>query len=163
MLPVAAIVVPIFYFVFHAATVGSPRSAPAGAAILIPIIFVLYFVAAAVMLRLSLLLPARAVGDLGLTFKQTWNRTRGNTWRIFWGIFACTVPATILAQIALFTLVGFPTPAMFGGEAFVERMTVTGTVFMVYYLLIVPIGIGFLSHSYRHFFQADLEPSLERD
>src|SRR5882724_11453053 len=30
-------------------------------------------------------------------------------------------------------------------------------VFSFYYLLIVPIGIGFLSHAYRHFFQAPLE------
>ncbi|QDW39360.1 hypothetical protein FFI89_020720 [Bradyrhizobium sp. KBS0727] len=36
-------------------------------------------------------------------------------------------------------------------------MTAAGTVFSVYYLLIVPIGIGFLSHAYRHFFQAPLE------
>jgi hypothetical protein len=31
------------------------------------------------------------------------------------------------------------------------------TIFFVVYLLIVPIGIGFLSHAYRHFFQGGLE------
>ena len=31
-------------------------------------------------------------------------------------------------------------------------MTAMSTFFVVYYLLILPIGIGFLSHAYRHFF-----------
>jgi hypothetical protein len=44
-----------------------------------------------------------------------------------------------------------------GGEDIVARMTAFSTTFMIYYLLIVPIGIGFLSHAYRHFFQAPLE------
>jgi hypothetical protein len=33
------------------------------------------------------------------------------------------------------------------------------TVTAVYYLLVLPIGIGFLSHAYRHFFQAPLQPT----
>jgi hypothetical protein len=117
---------------------------------LIPVILLLSLAAFAVMLRLSLLLPARAVGDLGLTFKETWNRTRGNTWRIFWGIAACTMLPMLAAQIAL---LGFLMPGIFAGEAFVGRMAVTSTIFIVYYLLILPIGIGFLSHSYWHFFK----------
>ena len=48
---------------------------------------------------------------------------------------------------------------MGGGEDFAARMTAVSTVFAVYYLLILPIGIGFLSHAYRHFFQAPLEPA----
>ena len=36
-------------------------------------------------------------------------------------------------------------------------MTAASTVGAIYYLLIVPIGISFLSHAYRHFFQAPLE------
>jgi hypothetical protein len=66
----------------------------------------------------------------------------------------------LLAQIAFLVVVGFPNPAMFGGEGFVERMTVMSTIFVVYYLLVVPIAIGFLSHSYRHFFQAEAESAL---
>jgi hypothetical protein len=37
-------------------------------------------------------------------------------------------------------------------------MTVTSTVTVICYLLIMPIGIGFLSHAYRHFFQGGLQP-----
>jgi hypothetical protein len=36
-------------------------------------------------------------------------------------------------------------------------MTALSTIFNIYYLLMLPIGIGFLSHAYRHFFQAPLE------
>jgi hypothetical protein len=128
---------------------------PGGAPHAIPIIFMLLILLLslagfAVMLRLSLLLPARAVGDLGLSFKQTWNRTRGNTWRIFWGMAACTLPPILLAEIAVFGVVGFPN---FQGDTFVERMVAIGTIFNAYYLLILPIGIGFLSHAYWHFFK----------
>ena len=65
----------------------------------IPMIFLLWLAGIATMLRLSLLLPARAVGDLVLTFKETWKRTRGNTWRMFWGIVACTAPPMLAAQL----------------------------------------------------------------
>jgi hypothetical protein len=43
------------------------------------------------------------------------------------------------------------------GENIVARMTAFTTIFAIYYLLIVPIGIGFLSHAYRHFFEEPLE------
>src|ERR1700675_1808838 len=62
-------------------------------------IFLLWLAGLAVTLRLSLLLPARAVGDLDLTFKETWKRTSGNTWRIFWGIPACTIPPILALQL----------------------------------------------------------------
>ena len=44
-----------------------------------------YVVAIAVLLRLSPLLPARA-SYLDRTFKDTWRQTRGNAWRLFWGV-----------------------------------------------------------------------------
>lgn len=126
--------------------------------ILFPVLVVLYAVGMSVILRLSLLLPAQAVGDLSLTFKQTWDRTRGNTWRIFWGLGACTIPATIVAQIVFVMGMGSPNPELFGSESFVMRMTFFSTAFVVYYLLILPISIGFLSHAYRHFFREVIEP-----
>jgi hypothetical protein len=129
--------------------VGRP---PAAVIVLIPVILLLGFAAFAVMLRLSVLLPARAVGDLNLTFKETWDRTRGNTWRMFWGIMACTLLPMLAAQIAILSLVG-SSPDIFASEAFVGRMALGSTISMVYYLLILPIGIGFLSLSYRHFFE----------
>jgi hypothetical protein len=153
-LPAAAVMFPAFYFLLPK-TAGVPP--PPGFFLLIPVIFVIYAIGMAVALRLTLLLPAQAIGDSGLTFRQTWNRTRGNTWRLFWGIVVTTIPPLLIAQIVFVLGIGPPNPYIGGGENFVVRMTAASTIFMIYYLLLVPIGIGFLSHAYRHFFQAPLE------
>jgi hypothetical protein len=157
---VGAIVIAIYQIVIlPGLAVGLPMFlllAPARGEMLVKYLIYAYLVAVffAVALRLSLLLPARAVGDLGLTFIDAWNATRGNTWRIFWGIAACTMLPMLLAVPIQIALVGFPTsPGMFASQAFVSRMTVTSTMVIVYYLLILPIGIGFLSHSYQYFFK----------
>jgi hypothetical protein len=63
----------------------------------------------------------------------------------------------LLIQIATLTTIGFPGPG-FAGQDFVAQMTVMSTVSVAYYLLITPIGIGFLSHAYRHFFRGGLDP-----
>jgi hypothetical protein len=151
-LPLIAILLPTFYFLPPVA--GRP---PPALFALIPLAFVVYGAGMAVSLRLTLLLPARAIGDTVLTFKQTWKRTRGNTWRLFWGIVVTTMPPLLIAQIISFAAIGFPLPGKAGSENFAAQMTVMSTVFAAYYLLIVPIGIGFLSHAYRHFFEAPLE------
>jgi hypothetical protein len=48
-------------------------------------------------------------------------------------------------------LVGFPHSETFADAAFAGRFAAIGAVSMIYYLLILAIGIGFLSHAYRHF------------
>jgi hypothetical protein len=154
-LPMAAIMLPTFYFLLPAPAVRT--SLPPGFLPIILMIIVAYLVGAAVTLRLTLLLPARAVGDTDLTFKQTWNRTRGNIWRMFWGIVVTTIPPLLIVQIGFLTLIGAPNPENFAGDDFVAQMTAASTVTMIYYLLTLPIGIGFLSHAYRHFFQAPIE------
>jgi hypothetical protein len=154
-LPAAAVMFPAFYFMSPLKAGGTPP--PPGFFAVIPLVLVLAAVGIAVAFRLSLLLPAQAIGDLSITFKKAWLRTRGNTWRLLWGIALTTMPPLLLAQIALLTIIGVPNPANFASEEFVTRMTATSTVFVIYYLLILPIGIGFLSHAYRHFFQAPLE------
>jgi hypothetical protein len=146
ILPMLVLVLPMFLLLSPIATGGVPRFLM----LLIPVIVQLSLAALAVVLRLSLLLPARAVGDLDLTFKETWKRTRRNTWRIYWGMVACTLLPILPAQMAL---LGFLGPGMFSGEAFAFRMAVIVTILTVYYLLTLPIGIGFLSHSYWHFFK----------
>lgn len=55
----------------------------------------------------------------------------------------------LAAQIVLF---GFLNPAALLG-AFIGTMVVACTIFTVYYLLVLPIGIGFLSYSYWYFFR----------
>src|SRR5882724_3223493 len=74
-LPVLAIAVPFFVFLFPSAARATPGSFTGAVMLLIPVILLFYFGGIAVMLRLSLVLPARAVEDLGLTFRQAWNRT----------------------------------------------------------------------------------------
>ena len=157
-LPAAAVMLPTFYVLLPAAP-ADPTQPPSGLFLLFLLVFVIYAVGMAVSLRLTLLLPAQAVGDTNLTIKQTWNRTRGNIWRLFWGIVVTTTPPLLIAQVAFLLGIGPPDPDMAGGEDFTARMTAASTVFMIYYLLIVPIGIGFLSHAYRHFFVAPLEPA----
>jgi hypothetical protein len=150
-LPVLVVIVPFSFWLAPFPAGGGTQPPNPQSFALIPVIMVLYVMALAVTLRLCLLLPARAVGDAELTFKRAWAVTRGNTWRMLWGIVVCTLPPTFAAQIALWVFVGFPGPGMFA-EGFALRMTVVSTVFMVFYLLIAPIGIGFLSHVYRYFF-----------
>ena len=154
VLPAAVIMFPAFYFLFPAKVVAGPP-AP-GMFALIPLILLFAAIGLAVAFRLSLLLPARAVDDMSITFKQAWLRTRGNTWRLFWGVTFTTLPPLLLIQIAMLATIGFPGPG-FAGQDFVARMTVMSTVSVAYYLLITPIGIGFLSHAYRHFFQGGLD------
>jgi hypothetical protein len=154
-LPVVFVMFLAVYFVFPPQAAGGPL--PSGFLPAILLVFACYGVALAVALRLSLAMPARAVGDVSLSIKQTWHRTQGNTWRLFWGVVLTTFPPLLFAQIVFMSVAGVPNPANFAGEDFVSRMIAVGVVFSVYYLLIVPIGIGFLSHAYRHFFQAPLE------
>jgi hypothetical protein len=153
--PTAAIMLPAFYFLAPARATLAPI--PPEFFLLLLLGFAAYAVGTAVAFRLTLLLPARAIGNSGLTFKQAWNRTRGNVWRLFWGIVVTTMPALLIAEL-VFVLGARPYfPGMDVGEDFATRMTAMSTLFVVYYLLILPIGIGFLSHAYRHFFVAPLE------
>ncbi len=152
-LPAAAVMLPTFYFL---QPTPGPTPPPPGFVPLFLLIFVVYAAGIVVVLRLTLLLPARAIGNTGLTFKQTWDRTRGNTWRLFWGVVVTTVPPLLIAQIGVVLVMPPPHPGT-AGENVVAQMTAFTTIFAIYYLLIVPIGIGFLSHTYRHFFQAPLE------
>lgn len=135
-------------FVAH----GAPGIVHAGIVAVTALIMVaLYLTFITVILRLCLLLPARAVGDLSVTFRQAWNSTRGNTWRLFWGILACTLPPMLIIQIASLIFLGFPKPGSFaGGELSVPVLVI---IWAVFYLLIIPIWAGFLSLSYLHFFR----------
>jgi hypothetical protein len=117
--------------------------------ILIPIV---YLAACIIVMRLCLLLPARAVGDTRLTFKEMWRLTRGNAWRIFWGIAACSLPPLLVAQIALVILVGFPDPA----SAMTGSWVAFSAIFSGYYLMTLPIFVGFLSHAFLFFRRAHI-------
>jgi hypothetical protein len=143
VVPTMVLSLPMFFLLSPVAAGGAPRFL-----MLIPVIFLFFLAAFAVSLRLSLLLPARAIGDVNLTFKETWKRTRGNTWRLFWGTAACAWLPMLAAQIVLIRFL----PGISSVEAFAIRAVVVGTILTVYHLLILPISIGFLSYSYLHFF-----------
>ncbi|MBR1219197.1 hypothetical protein JQ557_14430 [Bradyrhizobium sp. U87765 SZCCT0131] len=101
--------------------------------------------------RLSIMLPAQAVDDRTMTLSAAWDITRGNSWRLFWGYIACTIPTAVLAQLAVMLLVGVPDQQSLLDGSFAIKATVLSVVFTAYYLLTLPIAIGFLSHAYRHF------------
>jgi hypothetical protein len=109
---------------------------------------VLYAVGATVAFRLTLLLPARAIGNIDLTFKQAWNYTRGNAWRLFWGSVVTVALPVLVSQTVFLFLIRPPLRS----EAFYEDVVATMSN-----LFFLPIGIGFLSHAYRHFFEAPLQ------
>jgi hypothetical protein len=118
--------------------------------------FVLYAVSTAIVLRLCPLLPARAVGATELTLRQTWKRTRGNTWRLFWGIALTTFLPLLAAQFVVLVWVSshhWP----IGSDEPLIRILVATPIIAAYGLLILPIGIGFVSLAYSHFFVRPLE------
>jgi hypothetical protein len=149
-LPLLVIFLSMSLLLSPVAKAGTPWS-------LIPIamIFLLWLAGFAVALRLSLLLPARAVGDIDLTFKETWKRTSGNIWRIFWGVVACTIPPMLALQLPVqivsssFLALSHGTP---DGDAIVGAAAISAILFASN-LLTLPIGIGFMSYSYSHFFE----------
>jgi hypothetical protein len=141
-LPSAAIMLPTFYFQQPAS--GTPSHE---FSVLRLLGFAAYVVAIPATLRLILLLPAQAIGDTGLTLEETWSRTRGNAWRLAWGSVVTAVPG-LVSQIVFSFLIRPP----LASEAFDEDVIATMTG-----LLFLPIWIGFLSHAYRHFFQAPLQ------
>jgi hypothetical protein len=163
LLPTVIFAVP-FIFVVGPTVQGAMGQQPNGTAILaiFLIVFVCFIVALAIMLRLSVLLPARAVGDTALSFRQAWSRTRGNIWRMFWGLVACCLPPLIALEIVsaiVMAAIGFPKAMPADGQFAIPAlgMTIMGTLMFLLSLLIVPIYIGFLSHSYRHFFQGGID------
>jgi len=151
-LPTAAIYVAAFYFFLRTAT-GFALLYP----LAIPVVYAAPLIPIVIGLRLSVLLPARAAGDTTITFKEAWNRTRGNTWRMFWGVVACTLPPYVLVLVLM--VIGSPAlqliarPTSFSHDALAWSVTFASALSAVLELLTLPVLIGFLSHAYRHFLQ----------
>lgn len=94
-------------------------------------------------IRLSLVFPAAALDDDELTLRRSFELTRGNTARLFFGAVATTLPV-VLAGALLQALV-----ATLGGTgSLIGNAIATITVFVQ-----TAIGTAFLSFSYRHFRQ----------
>lgn len=154
-LPIAAVMIPTSTFLTPVK--AGPGHLPLELFPVAIVTFVVYAAAVAITMRLSLMLPAQAIGDTMLTYRQVWNRSRGNTWRLFWGFCLTTIPPWLIWEIASLLVIRHPDLGTAGVDDFVVGMVAASTIGSVYYLLILPIGIGFVSHAYRYFFRGGLE------
>ena len=143
--PMFLIVVPLLI----GATLGLPSTVKFG--VLAAIFFLAYLASSAALLRLMLLMPARAIGDTGLSITEAWERTRGNCWRLFWGLLACTLPPLLPALLLQFTFIGVPSPGKTDIIEFMHRASIAQPFFLAYYLLTMPVCISFMSYAYQHF------------
>ena len=95
--------------------------------------------------RLSLILPARALGHDTITASEVWTRTRGQFWRLFIGFIACGVIMTLM----LVALVP-------SNENNALEYARNHALSFVLALLGGMIGVTFLSLAYRHLFADQL-------
>lgn len=105
-----------------------------------------YAAGIAILLRLCLLLPACATGDLTLTIRGAWRRSRGNSWRLFWGIAACIAPSVVIVGLVFLIVMSIPVAT---GLSQVQ-WAASGAIGICCWLIIWPIWIGFLSHAFRY-------------
>ena len=61
-----------------------------------------------ILLRLCVLLPANATGNFTLTVKGAWRLSRGNAWRLWWGIVACALPPFLLVGLVFVGVILLP-------------------------------------------------------
>jgi hypothetical protein len=94
--------------------------------------------------RISLALPAAALGRNNVTFASAWKATRQNTWRMFWANLICLLPPTVIGDLTARLLPLDP-----------SRTTMALDI-AIWDLLPIPLGmieVGMLSVAYRHFFE----------
>jgi len=122
---------------------------------------ILYIATLLFAVRVSIILPAKAL-QIPVTIKQGWQRTSWNFWRITWGSFLCAVPMFIV--FALIEIIGMFIVGIFGGvllvlaggkphlnealQSFLGALNATALI-----IVALPVGLTFLSLSYRHFFE----------
>jgi len=110
-----------------------PIQVPVGAAVAL-------FILAFVLPRLSLVLPAAALGER-LSAAEAWRASRGNTWRLLWASLLCSLPPYVLLSRPIDLFVRDETQVW---------STVAETISSLVNVLIVAVGVTLLSLSYRH-------------
>lgn len=95
--------------------------------------------------RLSLILPAGAVGDYHVTMRRAWQMSRGNSWRILAGSVLASGPVVIVDVL----INGFieALPSMSGNVASLLAML---TLSMLLFVLTAIVQASFLSYAYRY-------------
>lgn len=71
--------------------------------VIVPLVLVAYAAPLAVMARLSLPFPAMALGE-GLSFGESWARTRGSTWRLVGSFVTASLPVALVGYALTFGL-----------------------------------------------------------
>jgi hypothetical protein len=97
--------------------------------------------AALVIGRLSLVLPAIALGRADIGLGDAWRATRGNTWRLFWGPIVCLL-LLVLPGLVVFMLAQADRVTFAIAMAALELVSILGGI----------VEVGFLSFAFQHFF-----------
>jgi hypothetical protein len=101
-------------------------------------------------IRMTVMLPARALGITGVTIKEVLRRTKYNFWRISWGHLLCVLPSCLLFLLLLFPLQPFCDNIIASSFFYTFDFSLT-------MIVLTPVYLSFLSLSYRHFFEGGLK------
>jgi hypothetical protein len=100
--------------------------------------------------RLSLILPAGAVGDYHVTMRRAWQMSRGNSWRILAGSALASGPV-IIVDVLINGLIE-ALPSMSGNIASLLAML---TLSLLLFVLTAIVQASFLSYAYRYLAETD--------
>jgi len=156
-LPLLLVTVPLTYFTASLWSNTGPGKLPSELIWPPVMMAVAGIIALAALMHLVLVLPARAIGDQKLGLHDVWVATRGNAWRLFGGLCASVGPPVLLGQAAALAIAGHPGAdllKMSAGEimGLGSQLAIASATSVGFYLLVLPLGFGFLSHAYRYFF-----------
>ncbi len=118
-------------------------------------VFMAFFIGVAVVvnvflygcvLRFNLVFPSAAINE-PMGFRESWRRTRGNTWRLFIIAFVTVFPFMVIPMLISGALFGFQQIPS------VENQVISGLINTPFWLLGLCVGISFWSWSYRYLVQ----------
>ena len=99
--------------------------------------------------RLSLALPALALGRDDVTLAVAWRASKRNSWRMVWAYFFCIVPAMAAN--------GAVTYWLFQPGHSRVAITLASVVISLIWFPFGMISVGMLSLAYRHFFERGVQ------
>ncbi len=118
-----------------------------GLAVVSILLSIVSIVAVLIAARLSVILPARALGQEQITPGRVWAATNKNSWRLFWGYLLTAVVVGFATGMLLFL------QSWFGSSRMTFTLLWTALTFI--WVLGGMVGVGFLSLAYRHFFESE--------
>jgi len=95
--------------------------------------------------RLSLILPAGAVGDYQVTMRRAWQMSRGNSWRILAGSALASGPVIVVDVLINGLIEALPSTS--GNMASLLAML---TLSLLLFVLTAIVQASFLSYAYRY-------------